>query len=388
MIDPLNMSILIVDDMQIMCKTIYNMLKILKIGKNFTYAYNGQEAVNILQKQEFDFAIIDCNMPVMTGIELISYIRSDKKLRDMPVIMITAETDREVVADVAESGIDSYILKPITLNSLSLRLNAVLEKLNNPPPMIYHLKRARDFEEAGNIDDAVAEVLLAQKADQKSSRPYRTLGTLFLKKNDLESAEKFLLQAAKMNRLDVQAFYILSEIYLQKNEVEKASDFIDKAMRINPRHSEKAIELAKILVENGSIQKAEKIFNKAIDLSQDPSVLQEEISDFCVKHKAYSYVISLIESIMLKKQYNISPKLLLNLGIAYNELEQYVLAVNHLIEAEKKDNSNIKIKLQLSRAYIAINKKFAAEKVLKSASALSPNEEDAEEIKELLKKCL
>lgn len=71
MIDLNNINILIVDDMESMCKSIRAMLKILNIGNRVRIAFNGREGLNILRKEPSDLAIIDWNMPVMTGIELL-----------------------------------------------------------------------------------------------------------------------------------------------------------------------------------------------------------------------------------------------------------------------------------------------------------------------------
>ena len=87
MIDLKQMSVLIVDDMENMCKSIRGMLKVLDYGSKFRFAFNGAEAWAILQKEPVDLAIVDWNMPTMTGVELLGHIRDDKTMRDMPVVM-------------------------------------------------------------------------------------------------------------------------------------------------------------------------------------------------------------------------------------------------------------------------------------------------------------
>lgn len=104
---------------------------------------------------------------------MVSQIREDRDLRNIPVIMITAEANREYVAEVAESEIDAYILKPLTIKVLDDKISLVVEKANNPPPMVVHLKRAMVCEEQDDIDAAVKEAELAMDAEPKSSRPVR-----------------------------------------------------------------------------------------------------------------------------------------------------------------------------------------------------------------------
>jgi len=212
MIDLLNMHVLIVDDMPIMCKSIRGMMRVLGFGKTFQFAFNGFDGWNLLKEAPADLAIVDWNMPQMSGIELLGCIREDRELRDMPVVMITAEANREIVAEAAESDIDAYILKPLTVKSLGDKILRVIEKANNPPPMVFHLKNARKLEENGEMDAAIEAVSMAMEAEPESSRPIRELGYLHFKKADFENAEKWLLKAANMNNLDVFAFHYLGEL--------------------------------------------------------------------------------------------------------------------------------------------------------------------------------
>ena len=89
MIDVEKMSVLIVDDMVNMCKSIRGILKVLNFGSTFRFANNGVEAWNLLKKEPVDFAVVDWYMPSMNGVELLGRIRENRDLRDMPVVMVT-----------------------------------------------------------------------------------------------------------------------------------------------------------------------------------------------------------------------------------------------------------------------------------------------------------
>ena len=98
MIQQEEMSVLIVDDIESMCKSIRGMLKVLRIGKKHRFACNGLEALKIIREVPVDLIVSDWNMPVMTGVEMLEQIREDPALRDIPVVMVTAEANREIVA--------------------------------------------------------------------------------------------------------------------------------------------------------------------------------------------------------------------------------------------------------------------------------------------------
>ncbi|KAG1433668.1 hypothetical protein G6F55_014670 [Rhizopus delemar] len=68
-------------------------------------------------------------MPVMTGIELLKAIRADAKLKTLPVLMVTAEAKREQIIEAAQSGVNGYIIKPFTAQTLEEKLGKSFERL-------------------------------------------------------------------------------------------------------------------------------------------------------------------------------------------------------------------------------------------------------------------
>ncbi len=382
MIDINSMNVLIVDDMPNMAKSLRGMMKVLKFGESFYFATNGQEGWEKINTQSFDLAIIDWNMPVMTGIELLERIRKDKKFRDMPVVMITAESTRDIVAEAAESDIDAYLLKPINVKSLGGKIQEVIDNHNNPPEMVIHLKASRELLENGDYENAISEIEHAVKAEPDSTRPIRELGYVYYQMGDLEKAEKYFLIAAKKNKLDVFAFHYLGELYLKQNEIEKASKYINKAVDISPRHVDRSVNLGKILVKNNNLQKASNIFSKAISLSEKPVVLREEIANFCFDNEVYSYAAKLLKSINEQKpgQTNI----LYKLGVSNGILGEYSQAIEYLKKADNnaEQEEKIDIKIHLAKNYIATSQILRADSVLSEAIKLDP---ENEEIRELLR---
>ena len=382
MIDINKMRVLIVDDIISMCKSIRNMMRVIGYGKKFFYANNGKEALKILQEEHIDLVLLDYNMPGMTGGELISHIRENRNLRDLPVIMVTAEAYQDYVAEAAESAIDAYILKPLTIKVLKEKISIVVEKANNPPPMVDHLKKARGFEDEGDIDEAVMEAKLAMEANPNSSRPIRDLGYYYFKKDDLKEAERWLLKAAEMNYMDVFAFHYLGELYFKVNDIEKAQYYFEKAMKISPRHLSRGIHFGKTLVQMKMITRAIEVFDKALKLSESTLELREEIADFCIEEGASEYATKLLESIIREKPDRTD--LFFKLGKALENSGDIKKAVTYLVKADGIDKENIEIKIHLAKDYLTLGKPIFAEKVLKGALKISPDNILA---KELLKQC-
>ncbi len=109
------MNVLIVDDEKIMIETIRRGLRTK--GFNVIEALNGKDAIDLLHGTEtIDIVITDYSMPGMNGIELLEKIRLINN--DVPVIMMTAYSDKELVIDAMKNKCNGFIDKPFSLEEL------------------------------------------------------------------------------------------------------------------------------------------------------------------------------------------------------------------------------------------------------------------------------
>lgn len=123
--DP-NMKILVVDDMSTMRRIVKNILKQLGFA-NMEEAENGQEALAKLRADTYGFVVSDWNMPVMAGIEMLRAIRSDEKLKHIPVLMVTAEAQKENLIEAIQAGVNNYIVKPFTAEVMQEKIGKIFK---------------------------------------------------------------------------------------------------------------------------------------------------------------------------------------------------------------------------------------------------------------------
>lgn len=120
-----DLKFLVVDDFSTMRRIIKNLLHDLGYP-NVTEADDGKTALPMLQAGSFDFLISDWNMPGMSGLDLIKAVRADAKLAKMPVLMLTAEAKREQIIEAAQAGVNGYVIKPFTAETLKEKLDKIL----------------------------------------------------------------------------------------------------------------------------------------------------------------------------------------------------------------------------------------------------------------------
>jgi two-component system chemotaxis response regulator CheY len=83
----------------------------------------------MLKGGDFDFLVTDWNMPGMQGIDLLKAVRADAELASLPVLMVTAEQKREQIVEAAEAGVNGYIVKPFTAQTLKEKIDKIFERI-------------------------------------------------------------------------------------------------------------------------------------------------------------------------------------------------------------------------------------------------------------------
>ena len=118
-------TILVVDDDE----NILNLEKTILEQKGFavTMAAGGPEALALLEKETFDLILLDVMMPEIDGFEVCRRIKEDERLKEIPVIFLTAKGGGDALAEGFESGAVMYINKPFTANKLLTIVNTMLE---------------------------------------------------------------------------------------------------------------------------------------------------------------------------------------------------------------------------------------------------------------------
>ncbi|GAB4387945.1 MAG: chemotaxis response regulator CheY [Thermodesulfovibrionales bacterium] len=122
-----NMKILVVDDFSTMRRIVKNILKQLGF-ENIEEAEDGGQAYQKVKEGGFGFVITDWNMPNVDGLAFLQSVRNDPQYKDLPVLMVTAEAEKEKVVTAVQAGVDNYIVKPFTAEVLKEKMDKILQK--------------------------------------------------------------------------------------------------------------------------------------------------------------------------------------------------------------------------------------------------------------------
>jgi two-component system, chemotaxis family, chemotaxis protein CheY len=116
------MKLLTVDDSKTIRKRVRQIISVLDV--EILEAENGQEAYKVLEEHngEIDLILLDWEMPVMNGNEFLKKIKADKRFRSIPVIMLSAVSEKDKIIDAIRAGAKQYITKPFSGEDLQVKI--------------------------------------------------------------------------------------------------------------------------------------------------------------------------------------------------------------------------------------------------------------------------
>ncbi len=95
-------------------------------GHEVIAASNGQEALDLTQKEHPDLVLLDVRMPCLTGYDVCHKIKADPKISHIPVVFLSAKGQKFEIEQGLAAGADEYLLKPFTPKELCTRVKSIL----------------------------------------------------------------------------------------------------------------------------------------------------------------------------------------------------------------------------------------------------------------------
>ena len=117
----------IVDDDQEMAHAMGMMLELLDY-QTTSFLNARTAAQNLLTGERPDLILLDINMPEVTGLDLLEFLRRRPEWKDLPIVMLSSEAADVTVDEAMELGADGYVMKPVTIEELEQAIETALQK--------------------------------------------------------------------------------------------------------------------------------------------------------------------------------------------------------------------------------------------------------------------
>jgi two-component system, chemotaxis family, chemotaxis protein CheY len=119
------LTVLIVDDFVTIRRVIRNILSPCEFAE-FIEAGDGKEAISVLRTKKVDLIISDWNMPNMSGLDFLKWVRSNSATENIPFLMVTAEAEKAQIIEAVKAKVSNYIVKPFTPETLLEKVERIL----------------------------------------------------------------------------------------------------------------------------------------------------------------------------------------------------------------------------------------------------------------------
>jgi two-component system phosphate regulon response regulator PhoB len=205
-----------------------------KAGHEVVTASHGKAALQIVREQAVDLVLLDLMLPDIPGTDVCRTIKTDSKLKHVPVIMLTAkgeEIDRVVGFEL---GADDYVVKPFSVRELLLRIQAILRRGKPASP-----SKEADLVEFGKlrIDTSAHRVWVSGKEIDLTALEFKLLYTLWQRKNRVQSRAT-LLDVVWGITAEINTRTVDTHVKRLREKLEGAADYIETVRGVGYRFAE------------------------------------------------------------------------------------------------------------------------------------------------------
>lgn len=218
------MKVLTVDDSRMIRTLVRKYLSPFNL--EIVEAENGEQGLDMARRHQPDLIILDVNMPVMDGPEMLRHLRADAGTRGLKVLMLTAESGEKLVLEVIKLGISDYIVKPFEEELLVKKVGKILQTDLSavPPPALTRVLILDDNESvlvvARRFLEGTAEVLTASKPERALQLASQHLPQVALL--DLQSDGLQVMQDLKKDANSARTRFVVLTTKSMADQVEAA----------------------------------------------------------------------------------------------------------------------------------------------------------------------
>ncbi len=221
-------TILVVDDEQDLLDLIeYNLQK---EGFDVLKAEDGKEGIKVAREPNPNLVLLDIMMPKMDGMEVVERMRSDKDLKHIPIIFLTARGDEKTEVEGLDKGGDDYVTKPISTTKLISRIKAVLRRFEETQPMTNKI----------DVHDVVIDKdrYIVTKGDEEFQMPRKEFELLYF----LASRKgKVMDRQTLLNQVWGNDVYVVDrtvDVHIRKIREKIGSDYIETVKGVGYKFKE------------------------------------------------------------------------------------------------------------------------------------------------------
>lgn len=173
-------------------------------------AENGVDGLSLATREKPDLIVLDITMPIMNGIEMLEKMKKEAALKDIPVIMLTAESGRDNVMQIVKMGVKDYIVKPFKGEQLIERVKSIVQLTDRPETPAETVEPSKKFFYA---KDGIQYLLLPEKVTRPTIAEIETHLHGVLKDMVGAGIARFILDISRVTEINVVLIKLIISAY-------------------------------------------------------------------------------------------------------------------------------------------------------------------------------
>ena len=214
-------------------------------------ASSNEEAEAIIKKVKPNIVFCDYKVGNSYGLDLLQKQKEEhpKETNNCIFILVTSNTSQSAVAQAAEEDIDSFILKPYTIESFTSALHGAIMLKQNPNDYLKLINQGKELLDQNAIDEAIKQFEVALSKDDKPSLACFYKGMAHLKQQKIENSEASYKNGLNYNKLHYKCLTGLYELLLSLKKYDAAYEIVQEIVRFFPNNTKKISGVFRLAIQ-------------------------------------------------------------------------------------------------------------------------------------------
>ncbi len=282
--DPHGVNVLVVDEYPHTRSMVVRTLKNMNFSSVFE-ASTGDVAKQILKDNIIELVITELDLKNVDGFELIEFIRNRSVSSDIPILVVTGESTREIIVKSIDLGANDFLVKPFPNEDLVKKIDHVLTLYYSPDKRTQTVRNIEKFIICENYDEAFSYTnkALAIYPDNTNLKYLKAL--ILYKQNKLEEALSILEKSIEESPSFYKNYVLISDIQMKTGRVEDGVISIKKELEYNGKQPVRHVQLGFLLIGQGNVDEAKEHFREALkDNPRYPRALEGMFITFMMEN--------------------------------------------------------------------------------------------------------
>ncbi len=272
-------EVLIVDKNPSSRNRLLKIMADLGCKRNMIHCTSGiEESQEILKTKTIGIVLSEYLIAGGSGFDLFKLIRSDPTVHPkMCLILVTSNMSQTAVAKAAEEDVDSFIIKPFTLQSIKESLLATVSEKIQPPRYILKVEEGKKLISSNQYDEAIKILKLAQKMHAKPSLALFYIGQAEYLKNLSGQAQGSYQEGLAFSEIHFKCLIGLYDLLIKDERFKDAYEILKKIATYFPANPERLMQVIHLAVKTGNFSDMDFFYQTYISLDDRPKTLTKYI---------------------------------------------------------------------------------------------------------------